>query len=444
VTDRDADALRRLASFLDEHGFEVLPAQDREAAFNILDARIVDCVIADVRAPRADGLALIRHAIERNAAVCAVATAEPYEVERGVEAMRGGACSVETRPHHLEKLLLVLQRGLAQQALAMQAAETAQRLDERLELDRLAGSSRAIHRVMDQVRSIASMRASVLIEGETGAGKGLVAQAIHRQSPRREAAFARIAIGVVAEPVVEGELFGVEAVPETGTQARPGLLEQADHGSVFLDGISEAPPGLQVRLLRYLRDRVFERAGGTTARKSDVRIIASTDRDLAGEVRAGRFRADLFDRLAAVRITMPPLRERREDIPLLVEAFIHEFNREHRRKVTGITRGVLDRMMRHDWPGNVRELKHTVEGMVAFAEGRRPLESADLPPALRGLERSATALTIAVGMTVAEVERQLIEATLAETGEDKPRAAAMLGIGLRTLYRKIDKYRRLR
>jgi transcriptional regulator with PAS, ATPase and Fis domain len=197
---------------------------------------------------------------------------------------------------------------------------------------------------------------------------------------------------------------------------------------------------VQVKLLRVLQDRTFERVGGTETLRTDVRLIAATNRDLAAEVRAGRFREDLYYRLSVVRVQMPPLRERREDIPLLVESFIREFNREHGRKVTGITRGALDRLLRWDWPGNVRELRNTIEGMVVFAEGRRPLDLSDLPDPLREVEGSLPRLEVAVGMTLDEAERHLILATLQHTGRDKVRAAQMLGIGLRTLYRKIKQY----
>jgi DNA-binding NtrC family response regulator len=241
--------------------------------------------------------------------------------------------------------------------------------------------------------------------------------------------------------VIEGELFGHEKGALSGSSARQrGRFELAEGGTLFLDEIGETPPAVQVKLLRALQDRSFERVGSSETVRADVRLIAATQRDLAADVRSGRFREDLFQRLGVVRIGMPPLRERREDIPLLVEQFLAEFNREHGRRVTGITRGVLDRMLRHPWAGNVRELRNAVEGMVVFAEGRRALDLSDLPAGLRELESPGETLEVAVGVTVEEVERRLIEATLRHTGRDKPRAAAMLGIGLRTLYRKLERY----
>jgi DNA-binding NtrC family response regulator len=373
--------------------------------------------------------------------VCAVVITEGADVEMAVEAMRQGAYDFQAKPLNLDKLLAVLRRGLSHQALAARVAEIEGQLDERLGFERLSGRSRAIQRVVDQVRAIATTRATVLIEGETGTGKGVVAQAIHQNSSRKGERFVWVNCGALAEGVIESELFGHERGAFTGASAmRRGRFELADGGTLFLDEISEMPPSVQVKLLRVVQDRAFERVGGTETLKADVRLIAATNRELAAEVRAGRFREDLFYRLSVVKIQMPPLRERREDVPVLVETFIKEFNREHGRKVTGVTRGALDRLMRYPWPGNVRELKNSVEGMVVFAEGRRPLDLSDLPAGLREVESEGERLTLAVGMTVAEAERALIHATLQHTGQDKPRAAAMLGIGLRTLYRKIKQY----
>jgi DNA-binding NtrC family response regulator len=350
--------------------------------------------------------------------------------------MRQGAADFQVRPLNLDKPLAVLRHGLERQALAARAAEMEARLDERLGYDALSGRSRGIQRVLEQVRHIAPTRATVLIEGEPGAGKGLLAQAIHQNSPRRGERFVWVSCGALAADAVEGELFGLEPGASAGAAAA-GRFEQAEGGTLFLDEVGALPPAVQVRLLRVLQDRSFERAGGSGTFRTDVRLIASTSRDLGAEVRAGRFREDLHERLGVVRVQMPPLRERREDIPLLVEAFLREFGREHGRRVTGVTRGALDRLMRHAWPGNVRELRNTIEGMVVFAEGRRPLDVSDLPAALREGERAGEKLEFAVGITVGEAERRLIAATLRHTGFDKPRAAAMLGIGLRTLYRKL-------
>ncbi len=307
--------------------------------------------------------------------------------------------------------------------------------------EHLVGHSRSIVRVVEQLRHIASTRATVLIEGEAGTGKGLAAQAIHRNGPRKSERFVSVHLGTLALGAIESELFGRERDALPGADApRRGSFETAEAGTLYLGEIGEAPPAVQVRLLRAIQDHTFERTGGTQTLKSDVRLIAGTQRDLSADVKSGRFREDLYYRLSAVKVRMPALRERGDDIPLLVEVFLRDLNREHGRRVTGITRGVLERLTRHPWPGNVLELRNAVEGMVVFARGRRPLDLSDLPEWLKEAGSESPRLELAVGMTVEEAEQKLIAATLQHTGHDKPRAAAMLGIGLRTLYRKIKQH----
>jgi DNA-binding NtrC family response regulator len=447
VVDRESDATRSLIAFLRDNELEVVWTADSESAFHALDEEQFDCLVTELRTHRIDGMAVLRRARERNSEVCAVVVTEGAAVEIAVEAMRQGAYDFQVKPLHLDKLLEVLRRGLSHQRVAARVAELEETLDERYGIGGrrpgapLGGNSRSIRRVLDQIRHLASTRATVLIEGETGTGKGLVAQAIHRHSPRKGERFVSVNCGALAEGVIESELFGHEKDAFTGAGAmRRGRFELADGGTLFLVEIEKTPAAVQVKLLRLLQDRELERVGGQETLKVDVRLIAATRHDLAAQVRAGRFREDLFYRLGVVRIAMPALRERREDIPLLVESFIREFDREHARKVTGVTRGVHERLLRYSWPGNLRELRNTIEGMVVFAEGRRPLDLSDLPPTLREVEAEAEKLQVRVGMTVEEAERQLVAATLQHAGYDKPRAAAMLGIGLRTLYRKIRQY----
>lgn len=303
--------------------------------------------------------------------------------------------------------------------------------------DPFVGASRAIERTEERIRHLAASHTVVLVEGELGTGKGAAARALHRHGPRHDGPFVVIDCAGADPRALERELFGVASPAD---DARPGGLEQADGGTIYLDEIAATPQAVQVRLLHLLQDRAFERVGGGATVKVDVRLVAGTARDLDRPVREGRFRQDLFRRLSAARITLPPLRERQEDIPAMVERFLRDANRRHRRKVKSVTRGVLERLQRHTWPGNVRELRDTIESMVISSPGGRPLDLADLPEALRAEGEGRPGLEIAPGMTVQEVERALIAVTLAHVGGVKPRAAQMLGIGLRTLYRKIEEY----
>jgi DNA-binding NtrC family response regulator len=290
----------------------------------------------------------------------------------------------------------------------------------------LVGRSPAIQRLREQVRHLAATRAPVLLEGEPGAGKSVVARALHDGGPRRERRFERVDCDALPAETQPAALFG--AVGE------PGALERAAGGSLLVHGIERAAPGVQLRLLHVLQERTPERSRVPT----DVRLIAATDHDLAAEVSAGRFRDDLHHLLSVTRVHVPPLRERREDLPFLVREILLAANREHGRRVPGVTAGVLERLSRHDWPGNVSELKLALSGMVAAASGRRPLDLESLPEALRGGDRPGARIALEVGMTLASAERRLVEATLAWTDGDKRRAAAVLGIGLRTLYRRLD------
>jgi transcriptional regulator with PAS, ATPase and Fis domain len=294
----------------------------------------------------------------------------------------------------------------------------------------------------DKILQIAPTRATVLIYGETGTGKELIAQAIHQLSPRKDDRFVKLQCAELSANIIESELFGHERGAFTGAeQLRKGRFELADGGTLFIDEISEVAPTIQTKLLRVLQDRQFERVGGNDTLRVDVRVIAATNRRLELMAARGQFREDLYYRLRVIQLEVPPLRERREDIPVLVETFIREFDREHGRKVTGVTRGVVDRMMEYDWPGNVRELRNTVEEMVIFAQGKRLLDVSDLPITLRQ-QRTVAAqdMNLTVGMSMAEIERAAIEATLRSVGYDKQRAAKILGIGLRTLYRKQKEY----
>jgi DNA-binding NtrC family response regulator len=441
VVERESAATTALLAFLRGYGLRTSWAREGDAADRVLGETRVDALVAPMRAPRIDGVALCRSARERHADVCVVLSANSARPAMIVAALAAGALDVLPRPVDHERLLAVLERGFVQRRLTARLREMEARLDERFGIVPFTGRSRAIARVMEQVRHLASTHTAVLIEGEAGTGKRLAAQAIHQNSPRRNEPFVEIDCGALGERWLERELFGREAgASAEGDGAQGGRLESADGGTLLLNEIDELPAGVQVRLLRVLQDHAFERVGGQASRKVDVRLIAATRHDLEARVREGRFREDLLQRLSVVRIVMPPLRDRRDDLPLLVEQLLLEAGRSRGRAARAVSRGVLDRLLAYPWPGNVRELRDTIESMVMVAGRGRALGLADLPQALRPAAGEAGRLEISTGMTVQEAERELITATLAHARNDKPRAAALLGIGLRTLYRKLKEY----
>ena len=453
IVDKDSSETAELKAFLGENGFDVQWAKDGEQAFNVLDGSHAngtgeapapgpEVVITELKAHRVDGMRLLEVAKKRNPEVCVIFIADQGSLDLATEAMRQGAYDFQHRPLNRDKMLAVIRRALSHQQLVSRAEDLADRLDSRLRVPSLTGHSRVMQDLKDKILQIAPTRATVLIYGETGTGKELIAQAIHQLSPRKDERFVKLHCAELSANIIESELFGHEKGAFTGAdQQRKGRFEIADHGTLFIDEISEISAPIQTKLLRVLQDRQFERVGGNETVTVDVRVIAASNRPLDLMAARGQFREDLYYRLKVIQLEVPPLRDRREDIPLLVEIFIAEFNKEHGRKVTGVTRGVVDRMMEYEWPGNVRELKNTIEEMVIFAQGRRLLDVSDLPITIRQQRAPAsTAMPVSVGMSMNEIERAALEATLRSVGYDKQRAAKTLGIGLRTLYRKLKEY----
>ncbi len=442
LVDRDPAIARDIMAYLSERGYEVEWVDDGEKAYNHLDGHQVDVLITDLNSQRIDGMRLMAVAKDRNPEICVVLITEEPDVELATEAMRQGAVDFQTKPLNLGKLEAVIEQALGRQKLVLEQHELKRRLDERYGLDNLVGQSRQMTRVYEAVRQIAPTRGSALIRGETGTGKDLIAQAIHNNSPRRDAPFVKLNCANLPEALVESELFGHVSGAFTGAvQKRTGRFEVADKGTLFLDEIGELSLPLQAKLLRVLEQQQFERLGDNRTITVDVRLIAATNRPLEKMMETGQFRDDLYYRLRVVSIEVPPLRNRREDIPLLADHFLKEARETHGKAVEGISRKALDVLMRYDWPGNVRELKNIIEGMVIMSRAGSALDLQDVPEYLRHTTTpEVSEIRIPTGVTMKDVERIVIEETMKLTGHNKEACARTLGIGLRTLYRKLKEY----
>jgi DNA-binding NtrC family response regulator len=378
---------------------------------------------------------------QRNSEICSIVLASSDEIELGTEAMRQGAYDFQILPVNLAKIGAVLERGLSYQRLVGEVTDLQRRLDERYRIGRIRRRSSAWNRIYAQAEQVASSRATVLLVGETGTGKGEVAKAIHQMSPRRDRAFVETNCGALPDSIVESELFGHERGAFTGAStSRKGRFELADEGTLFLDEVGDLSGATQVKLLRVIQSGEFERVGGSQTLRVDTRLITATNRNLEEMVEAGSYRQDLFYRLNVVAIKIPPLRECRDDIPLLVNEFLREFCVENDKELRGMSPEVMDLLTDYDWPGNVRELKNCLEGMVVMAKAGVELSEADIPAPIRKAPRHQSAGGITAGRTMLEIEREAIVVTLKAVDYDRRRAAQMLGIGLSTLYRKEKEY----
>jgi DNA-binding NtrC family response regulator len=439
VVDDERNIREGLAEALTLEGHEVATASDGEEALAVLGREEVDLVITDLRMPKLAGDELLKRLNADWPTVPVIILTGHGTIETAVQAMRDGAYDFLTKPVDLERLALLVKRALATRELSLQYRELREEVERKSQFATVIGRSALMRRVFDRVRQVAPARSSVLITGESGVGKEMVAEAIHYNSPRREKALVKVHCAALAETLLESELFGHERGAFTGAIARKrGRFELAHLGTLFLDEIGEISAGVQVKLLRVLEERKFERVGGEETIEVDVRIVAATNRDLPKAIAAGTFREDLYYRLNVVSIEVPPLRERREDIELLVAAFLKEFSEENGKRIEAIDVKARAALLAFDWPGNVRQLRNTIESAVVLVRGS-VIGLDDLPPNIWG-ETAGSSVSVPVGATLADAERDLIRATLAREGGNKSRAADILGIGRKTLHRKLQEY----
>jgi two-component system response regulator HydG len=427
-----------LRAHLEREGFDVVEASDGQDAIAKVGERIVNLVLMDIRMPVIDGIEALKRIRKINTSVPIILMTAYGSIDSAVEALKSGAEDYLTKPLDMDELIIKVKKALRYHQLEEENILYKERLGIRFDFSRIIGTSPVMKELFETLSMVAPTEATILLLGESGTGKELVANAIHQNSPRRERPYVKVNCAALPETLLESELFGHEKGAFTGAiEKKKGRFELADGGTIFLDEIGEMSLPTQTKILRVLQEREFEPVGGTKTIKVDVRIIAATNKQLEQEVSRGKFREDLYYRINVVPIMIPPLRERREDIPLLAGHFLQIYSDKNKRAIRGFEQGVMQAFMQHTWPGNVREIENIVERMVIMARGDT-IALDDLPPALahhqqeEGTRPSPTSLR--------DVERETIVKTLQQTGGNRTRAAAILGITRKTLQNKIKEF----
>jgi DNA-binding NtrC family response regulator len=427
-----------------ENRYDVYVAEDAKAAMDLLEREHFDVVLTDFRLPNEDGLKLITRAKSlTRPPICILMTAYGSE-ELAVDAMKRGADDYIAKGRlQIDELEMRIARALRQQNLEVENVSLHQQLDSKFGMENIIGKSAAMKEIFEIVRQVAPTRATVLLAGESGTGKELIARAIHQLSPRAKQPLVTVHCAALAPTLLESELFGHEKGAFTGAhERRIGRFEQAQGGTLFLDEIGEFDAAIQIKLLRFLGERTFERVGSNKTLTADVRLVTATNKNLEELVKAGSFREDLFFRLRVVEITLPPLRERVGDIPLLAQSFLREFASENGKTVNDFTSDALELLMNYSWPGNVRELRTAVEHAVVLCRGEK-IGARDLPPSVRGVSSGRKGdgkMFPQNDLTVKEAEKQLIIRALKETDGNRTLAAKRIGMSRRTFHRKLHAY----
>lgn len=449
----DEPALRSVtAERLAERGFEVTQADSGEQALELLEQFAFDVVVADLRMPGIDGMRVIEAAKERYPGIVGIVITGYGTVKDAVDAIKRGAADFIAKPFQFDELMHVLRKSLEQRRLTQENAYLRAQLEDRYRFGGILGRSRPMQALFQLLETVAASNSTVLIQGETGTGKEVVARAIHLNGPRRAQRFVALNCAAIPETLLEAELFGHVRGAFTGAVgSRQGRFEQAHKGTLFLDEVGTMSTGLQMKLLRALQEREFERVGDNQTIKVDVRVIGATNSDLAAMVRAGTFREDLYYRLNVISFELPPLRDRREDIPILVQHFLEKFassgavavDTDGRRQVSQLA---MRQLMAYAWPGNVRQLENAIERAVALGVGRKLIDVTDLPPEVQSTrELSATPMTelpeqgLDLVGYLATIERDFITRSLDRTGGNRNKAAELLGLKRTTLVEKLKR-----
>jgi DNA-binding NtrC family response regulator len=439
LVEDDAREQRAIATFLKNRGHEVLTASDGKEAEGLF-GRFPDIIVTDLKMAGADGLEVLRAAHQAVPETPVIIITGHATVSSAVDAIKQGAFDYLTKPVNPEELLLVIQRAAERSHLQREVRRLRQQLDERGGLFGMVGNSAAMRRVFDQIQLVAPTRSTVLVAGQSGTGNELVARALHQLSPRKDGPFVALNCAAIPKDLAESELFGHARGAFTGaTDKRIGKFMAANRGTLLIDEIGEMELPVQAKLLRSLETRTISPIGASEEQTVDVRVVAATHRNLRAFVDEGKFREDLYYRLHVVQIDLPPLRQRREDIPLLVATFLHQLNKEHGRNVLEVALDAMDALQSYHWPGNVRELRNVLEGTVVLSR-KDVIELADLPLDIQGNKAQEAMPHFRPGMTLSHLEREAIQQCLLLTGGNRQRTAKLLGISTRTLLRKIQEY----
>jgi two-component system, NtrC family, response regulator AtoC len=440
IVDDEKTTREGLRAALEER-YDIYIAEDAKAAMNLLESENFDVMLTDFRLPNEDGMKLMARAKSLpKPPVCILMTAYGSE-EIAVEAMKRGADDYIAKGRlQIDELEMRIARALKQQTLEVENVSLRKQLDSKFGLENIVGQSPVMTEIFEIVQQVAPTRATVLVLGESGTGKELIAKAVHQLSPRAKQPFVTVHCAALAPTLLESELFGHERGAFTGAhERRIGRFEQAQGGTLFLDEIGEIDATIQVKLLRFLGERTFERVGSNKTISSDVRLVAATNKNLEELVKAGKFREDLFFRLRVVEIELPPLRDRSGDMPLLAQSFLREFAKENAKPVNDFTADSLEALMNYSWPGNVRELRTAIEHAVVLSRGER-ITLRDLPPSVRHGGAVEPKILAGKDLTVKDAEKQLIIRALRETGGNRTHAAKKIGMSRRTFHRKLHEY----
>jgi two-component system response regulator HydG len=442
VVDDEESIRMMLRAVLEEEGYEIIEAADGPEAVKAVEQNPLDLILLDIRMTTMDGIETLTEIRKISPFVPVLMMTAYATVKTAVEALKAGAFEYLAKPLDIEELKILVQKALEYYRLREENLTLKERLGSRFDFSRIIGKGRKMKELFDFLAQVAPSEATVLILGESGTGKELVANAIHHNSPRTQQPFVKVACAALPETLLESELFGHEKGAFTGAIARrEGRFQAAHRGTIFLDEVGEMSPAIQTKLLRVLQEREFEPVGSSRTVKVDVRVIAATNKDLGKEIKEGRFREDLFYRLNVIPIHLPPVRERKEDIPALANHFLSLYREKNKKEIKEISPKALDLLIRHDWPGNIRELENCLERAVIVARGEL-IAPADLPPAIQNLPagKEDAEIPFPAGISLQEAEKALILKTLEDAGGNRSRAAEILGINRRTLQMKLKEY----